>query len=165
MIVRREDPADRDAISRVHREAFDGHLEARLVERLREEEKDRYGPSLVAEVDGRAVGHLLLTRVGLVGDAPRQVLALIPMGVLPDHQRRGIGSALIRAAQEEAELPIVLLGHVDFYSRFGFAPATPYGMRSTYDDTGDHWMVWFPPGIDPAAWAGEVVYPPAFDGV
>ncbi len=165
MIVRREGPADREAISRVHREAFDGRLEARLVERLREEENDRYGPSFVAEVDARVVGHLLLTRVDVVGGAPRQVLALAPMAVLPDHQRRGIGSALIRAAQKAAERPIVLLGHVDFYTRFGFAPAMPFGIRSIYDDAGDHWMVWFPPGIEPAAWTGTVVYPPAFDGV
>jgi putative acetyltransferase len=109
MLIRAETTADVAPIHAVNVAAFPTNAEADLVERVRS--SDAFIPelSLVAELDpdpegrpGRIVGHLLLSRVAIAGlDEP--ILALAPMAVVPDHQRRGIGSALVRAGLDVAE--------------------------------------------------------------
>jgi putative acetyltransferase len=88
--------------------------------------------SLVAEVDGRIDGHVMLSYVQLEG-ASRRVLELGPMSVEPERQRTGIGSALVREALRRAEPrdePLVLvLGHPSYYPRFGFRPAAELGIH------------------------------------
>lgn len=94
--------------------------------------------SLVAEVGGRVVGHVIVAPTDLRGhpenlEQPRRVLLLGPLSVLPEWQRQGIGSALmravLRAARGRPEPMVVLWGHADYYPRFGFRPATEFGLR------------------------------------
>ncbi|MET7375769.1 GNAT family N-acetyltransferase [Micromonospora arida] len=138
MLIRRETPADVDAIRAVHSAAFakanggDGiPVEATLVDALRADEGWLPAYSLVAtDSDGQVVGHVVATR-GRVGGAP-VALGLGPLGVLPDWQRRGVGGALMHAvlgaADARDEPLVVLLGHPDYYPRFGFRPAVELGV-------------------------------------
>ena len=163
MTIRAERPGDEEAIRAIHLEAFDGSVEARLVDRLRAEEPDRYGPSLVAEIAETVVGHVLLTRVDVRGARANEVLSLAPLGVVPGHQRRGVGSALVQEGLRQADVPVVLVGDPRYYRRFGFEHAAR--IRSVFDTAGEDWMVWFPPGSDPEAFVGRVEHPAAFDEV
>jgi putative acetyltransferase len=126
--VRTENPDDARAIDVVHISAFGGEAEAQLVSELRASGAYNRELSLVAELGGRLVGHVLLTRVPLrKGGTEKQVLALGPMSVVPSQSHRGIGSELIQAsiglAREKGYGSIVVLGHPEFYKRFGFVPA------------------------------------------
>jgi putative acetyltransferase len=160
--IRGEEPGDAAAIAEVLGDAFGGRTEARLVERLRSEHADGYGPSLVAELDGAIVGHALLSRVGLVERPDLGLLALAPVGVLPTCQGLGIGSALVGRALELAAHPVVVVGEPAWYRRLGFEPAAPAGLVPPWPDLGDAWMVWFPEGVGRGAYRGEVVYPAPF---
>lgn len=136
MELRPEDPADHEAVEEVHRQAFgdDGEHVATLTRDLRGLVTPTCGLSLVAVEDDRIVGHVLFTRSIL--DAPERlvdVLVLSPVGVLPAHQRTGVGSALIRRGLELADVqgaPAVFLeGSPGYYPRFGFRPGEPLGFR------------------------------------
>lgn len=126
--VRPETAEDIRAIDVVHISAFGGEAEARLVSALRESATYNRELSLVAELGGRIVGHVLLTRVPLRKDGTeKNVLALGPMSVVPSQSHRGIGSELINAAinlaREKGYGTIVVLGHPEYYKRFGFVHA------------------------------------------
>ncbi len=122
--IRTEMRHDRDAIAGLLTTAFGGPDEARLVDMLRRDE--HLAASLVAEADGTLVGHIALSPIA--ADIP--ALALAPVAVHPAMQGRGIGSALIRAAQEAfADHAIIVLGDPGYYGRFGFTRAdlaSPY---------------------------------------
>ncbi len=166
MIVRPETPADHEGVARLLTDAFGGPAEARLVELLRS--PDVYVPelTLVAEVDGEVVGHILFSRVR-VGDV--SALALAPMAVAPAHQRSGVGTALARAALERAsgrpEAAVIVLGHPEYYPRFGFVPASRFGIEPPWPDIPDDAFLVLPlPGYTEAC-RGVVVYLPAFEAV
>ncbi|HEX2774434.1 MAG TPA: N-acetyltransferase [Micromonosporaceae bacterium] len=134
MDIRLEQPDDHDACAVVHRRAFGDHgdVVARLVDALRQDDPDAL--SLVAETNGGVVGHVLFSR-GLL-DAPRRLVpvqVLSPLAVLPEQQRRGVGSALIRAGLHLLDargVPLVFLeGDPRYYSRAGFAPGGDRGFR------------------------------------
>jgi len=131
---RPERPGDEPAIDDVVERAFGERRVADLVAGLRASPDWIDGLSIVAEDAGRLVGHILFTRSLL--DAPRRlvdVLVLSPVSVAPDHQRRGIGSALIghglRQVAGRPEPLVFLEGSPTFYRRFGFEPAGPHGFR------------------------------------
>jgi len=121
--VRDEAPADVGAIHAVVASAFGRSDEARLVDALRAAGKATI--SLVADHDGRVVGHVLFSPVTLAG-AP-SASGLAPLAVVPPMQRRGIGGALVRAGLDRcraAHRPfVVVLGSPDYYGRFGFLAA------------------------------------------
>jgi putative acetyltransferase len=164
--VRSERASDHDAIRQVNELAFEQPTEADLVDALRD--SDAWLPefSLVAEETGAVVGHALFTAARL--DSGVEVLSLGPMAVLPGHQRSGIGGAMIRAGLERAratEYPLVaVLGHAEYYPRFGFEPASAYGISTPYDVPDEFWMILPLPAYDPGI-RGQIVYPPAFDSV
>jgi putative acetyltransferase len=128
--VRLERLEDREASVEVERAAFESEAEAAIVVAVRDEDGSF---ALVAEQDGRVVGHVQLSRAwaGATG-----ILALGPIGVLPDRQGEGIGRALIEATVAEArsrgEVAVMLLGDPAFYPRFGFEPASRYGLRNPF---------------------------------
>jgi putative acetyltransferase len=141
VLVRREQTTDIPGIGEIHRAAFAGELEAGLVTALRASDAWLPPLSLVAEVDDRVVGHVVCTRAH-VGDVP--VLGLGPLGVAPAVQKSGIGSALMHAVLGAAdamdEPVVVLLGHTDYYPRFGFAPAGRFGITPPNPEWGDHFQ-------------------------
>ena len=125
---------DWPAIPEVHRAAFGDHGDdvARLAQELHDR-VDLYEPDLsfVAEEDGQVVGHVMNTWSEIEGSDAR-VLQFSPLGVLPDHQRRGHGSALVRASLDavraRGEPLLVLEGDPKFYGRFGFVRADELGL-------------------------------------
>ncbi|MET1034696.1 MAG: N-acetyltransferase [Arthrobacter sp.] len=129
--TRAERPSDVPAIHDINVAAFETPAEADLVDALRADVSWIEGLSMVAtDARDRPVGHALLTRCH-IGDVP--ALCLAPCAVLPAHQRAGAGSAAIRAAlhaaQERGEHFVVVLGHPDYYPRFGFRRASEAGIR------------------------------------
>ena len=162
--TRAEQPGDELAIGEIARAAFPGDAEAGLVEALRADPAAWIdGLSTVAvAADGSLVGHALLTRCH-VGGSP--ALALAPCAVLPECQRRGAGSAAIRgalnAARGRGENLVVVLGHAEYYPRFGFTPAAEHGISAPVPVPEEAFMVL---SLDPEreAPAGTVEYPGAF---
>jgi putative acetyltransferase len=141
--IRDERPGDEAAIFAVNEGAFGQPAEARLVDALRA--ADAAVVSLVAEVDGEIVGHILFSEVTL--DPPRGVadtIALAPVAVRPGLQRGGIGSALIEEGLRRcAKLgygAAVLLGHPSYYPRFGFLPAHRFGLRCEFPSPPEAFM-------------------------
>ena len=131
--IRAERPEDIASIRDVNRRAFGQNQEADIVDALR-----RNGAallSLVAILDGQVVGHIMYSPIS-VGIATTGA-ALGPMAVLPEYQRQGIGGRLIEAGSQklkEAGYPfIIVLGHALYYPRFGFKPASMYGILCEWE--------------------------------
>jgi putative acetyltransferase len=166
IIVRPELPGDRDAIRRVNELAFEGSVEADIVDALRDSDAWLASLSLVAEDGTGIVGHALFSLVRL--DSGPELLSLGPMAVLPERQRMGVGSALVRRGVRHArgtEYPlVVVLGHPDYYPRFGFRPARQYEIETPYDAPDEAWMALRLPAYDDRV-RGTVLYPPAWDSV
>ena len=148
VLIRREVPADIEAIDAVHRQAFafaapDGGepVEVALVHALRADAGWVPALSLVASVNGGVVGHVVCSQ-GALGDAP--ALGLGPIGVPPDVQRSGVGRALMHAvlgAADALDYPLVaLLGHLDYYPQFGFVPASELGILAPDPAWGDYFQ-------------------------
>ncbi|MGW2937103.1 GNAT family N-acetyltransferase [Streptomyces sp. NPDC055722] len=136
MELREERPGDSEPVRDIDLRAFGEHglVVADLVDTLRQTITPADGLSLVAESDGRIVGHVMFTRSLL--DAPRrlvEVQVLSPLAVMPEHHKRGIGSALVRHGLKilaERSVPLVFLeGDPGYYSRFGFTPGGDQGFR------------------------------------
>ncbi|GAA3059838.1 N-acetyltransferase [Actinocorallia glomerata] len=129
------DPADAAAVRRITRAAFETSAEADLVDALRQDPAWIPGLSMLALTpEGEPVGHALLTRCH-IGEMP--ALALAPCSVAPVHQRTGAGSAATRAglgaARDLGEDAVVVLGHPEYYPRFGFERASSHGIRVGFD--------------------------------
>ncbi len=160
--VRPEVAKDVEGIRKVHIAAFPTAAEADLVERLRDDHDSEI--SLVAEQAGWIVGHVLLSRMQVGGDGvPIFALGLAPVAVLPEQQRTGIGSMLIRGAlalaREAEEEMIFVLGDTDYYGRFGFSAAIAAPFASPY--AGPYLMALaLNDMVMPAS--GQAAYAPAF---
>jgi putative acetyltransferase len=132
--IRPETPADIAAVREVHLAAFPTDAESRLVDALRA--SGRAIVSLVAEVRGEVLGHVLLSPVELDPKGPLRGAGLAPVAVLPGHQRRGIGGALIRAGLARCAALgldfVVVLGDPGYYGRFGFRRASDLGLGNEY---------------------------------
>ncbi|HEY2175686.1 MAG TPA: N-acetyltransferase [Mycobacteriales bacterium] len=162
MFVRPEIPGDRVDVRTVHTAAFGRSAEADLVDSLRATEGWLPSLSLVAEQDGTIVGHVLFSDVLLAG---RPVLSLAPLGVHPDHQRAGIGSALVRTGLAIAERTdrglVVVLGNPAYYGRFGFLASGAQGVIDPFQGPDGHFQLRRLPGYK-AGLIGTVIYPPVF---
>lgn len=134
LAIRAEAPADREAIRALHRAAFGGEGEARLVDALHDERAVVL--SLVVEENGHLAGHILYSRLTL--DPPHAgASSLAPVAIAPEHQKRGIGSRLIGEAHRmlaaSGEKIVFVLGDPAFYGRFGFSAAAAKPFRTPYD--------------------------------
>lgn len=164
MRIRPEQPGDKQSIRAVHIGAFESEAEADLVDQLRANASPLL--SLVA-TRGTVVGHLLCSPVTCNAAPAIKIMGLAPMAVLPEHQRTGIGSALVREAvercREESYDAIVVLGHPTYYPRFGFRPASRFAIHSIYDAPDEAFMALelVPGSLQHAS--GEVQYHPVFD--
>ena len=142
MQIRPEQTNDLTAIREVNLSAFEGTTEADLVDALRKQVRPIV--SMVADDDGAIVGHILFSPVTLSSLPDLRIMGLAPMAVLPDRQRKGVGSALARAGitacRDLGYEAVVVLGHAEYYPRFGFVPASRFGLRSEYDVPDDVFM-------------------------
>ena len=135
--IRHETPEDRQAIWTVNRSAFESDAEANLVDALRD--GGYVEVSLVAEIDDEIVGHILFSRVAIITKVGTvEALSLAPMAVLPSRQRQGIGSRLVEAGLEACRdqgfKMVVVLGHPDFYPRFGFSAELARSLENPFGD-------------------------------
>lgn len=134
VLIRPEQPNDHRAVFGLNVAAFDSASEAKLVDRLRNE--CEVFISLVAIDDQNIMGHIFFSPVILVSDDKAKIFGLGPMAVAPVHQRQGVGSALLRTGLDQCRKiggkAVVVLGHPDFYPRFGFVPASQFGIGSDF---------------------------------
>src|SRR5262249_2921486 len=140
--IRHEAPAAHEAARHVNRLAFGRDDEAGIVDALRTGGYSRV--SLVAEVGGRVVGHVLFGDLPILTDGGTvAALSLAPMAVLPEFQRQGIGSALVQkgleACRDQGHRIVVVLGHPDFYPRFGFSVSLAERLSNPFHG-GEAWM-------------------------
>lgn len=144
VIIRAETIEDQPAVRRVNELAFAGPSEAFLVDALR----DKATPtiSLVATLDEKVVGHIFFSPVTIESEETAfTAMGLAPMAVLPTHQNQGVGSLLVQEGLSECSRLghdiVVVLGHPNFYPRFGFQPASSKGLRCEYDVADEVFMV------------------------
>jgi len=141
--IRPEKHDDIEAVSIVTAQAFGRQVEADLVNRLREH--GRAVVSLVAELEGCVVGHILFSPATVEsGSSGFEIMCLAPVSVLPAYQRQGIGSALVRAGLDECRRLgyeiVVLVGHPEYYPRFGFVRANALGLECEFEAPDEAWM-------------------------
>ena len=144
LTIRPETPEDGASIRHVNQEAFGQDQEADLVDRLRK--RGVLTISLVAVQNGAIVGHIAFSPVEITsGKSSCEALALAPMAVLPPHQNKGIGSQLVIAGLQECRRLgheiVVVLGHPNYYPRFGFVPARPEGIQCEFEAPDEAWMI------------------------
>jgi putative acetyltransferase len=139
--IREERPSDVTAIRDLNQRAFEQAQEANIIDALRD--NGAVLLSLVATLNGRVVGHVLYSPIS-VGDEATGA-ALGPMAVHPEHQRQGIGSQLVEAGnrrlQEEGCPFVLVVGHASYYPRFGFRPASTFGILCEWEVPDDVFMV------------------------
>jgi putative acetyltransferase len=168
LAIRPEQPKDYPTVFEIHHRAFGRLEEAELVEKLRSVADPQI--SLVAELDGQVVGHIFFSPVTIEGENSSFVaLGLAPMAVWPGLQNRGIGSQLVRVGLETARksghTAVVVLGHRDYYPRFGFEVASRKGLRCEFPAPDEAFLV---VELEPEALHGRsglVKYLPAFSSV
>jgi putative acetyltransferase len=132
--IRFETTTDIRVVHALNRAAFATRAEADLVDALRASAQPIV--SLVADDAGTIVGHILFSPVTLTGHQNLRIMGLAPMAVDPARQRQGIGSALVRdgldCCRQIGSAAVVVLGHAAFYPRFGFVPASRFGIACEY---------------------------------
>ena len=136
IVIRQEQSGDQPGIRQVNEQAFGQPQEADLVDKLRQNCPQVH--SLVADSDGEIVGHILFSPVQIDNvNVKIEGMGLGPMAVLPNLQRQGIGIVLVNTGLENLRKEgcpfVVVLGHPDYYPRFGFQPASDYGLRCIWD--------------------------------
>ncbi len=147
LTVRPAGDGDRAAVLDIERRAFDSDTEARLVDDLLADRTARPLISLIAERNGRPVGHVLFTAISLGEGNLASASILAPLAVVPEAQRSGVGTALVRdglarLADERCDV-VLVLGDPAYYGRFGFVPARGFGIRAPYplpETWNDAWM-------------------------
>ncbi|MCZ6506758.1 MAG: N-acetyltransferase [Acidobacteria bacterium] len=167
MLIRAEREEDRVAVRAVNESAFETSAEAHLVAALRDQARPVI--SLVAEEAGAVFGHIMFSPVVLPEHPELAMMGLAPMAVSPERQRQGIGSALVRAGLEECKQlacgAVVVLGHPEYYPRFGFTPAMRFGIGCEYEVPDEVFMlVELRPGYL-AEVSGKVKYHAAFSNL
>lgn len=143
LVVREEVAADFERIDEVNCLAFPTDAEARLVRLLREQARPFV--SLVAIDASAVVGHIAFSPVRLASKEPIFVMGLGPMSVVPERQRRGVGGRLVEAGIHECRRlgvqALVVLGHIDYYPKFGFLPASRWDVKCEYDVPDEAFML------------------------
>ena len=133
--IRDETDADIAEVYALNRAVFEQAGEANLVDRLRGLAEPKI--SLVAVIDGEVVGHIFFSPMSLNDHSDLNLMGLAPLAVAPQQQNRGIGSALIEAGLQQCMQlgcgAVSVLGHSGYYPKFGFKPASKYGISSDYD--------------------------------
>ena len=142
--IRPETPKDFDSIRYVNEQAFGQKAEAAIVDKLRN--RDALTISLVATMENEVVGHIAFSPVVIESKCTSfEAIALAPMAVLPAYQHKGIGSQLVQTGLEECRRLgheiVVVLGHPDYYPRFGFVPSKQRGIDCEFEVPDEAWMI------------------------
>ena len=164
--IRPETPTDYPTIYSINEKAFGQINESELIEKLRQ--GDAFIPqlSLLASFNGQTVGHILFSRITIEGTEKHSSLALAPMSVLPAFQKQGIGKELVTAGLEKAkalgEGSVIVLGHQEYYPKFGFQPASRWNIHCPFEVPDSAFMALelVPGGLEGVE--GTVVYDEAF---
>jgi predicted N-acetyltransferase YhbS len=173
IIIRKETPEDYCWVVELTEKAFEtleisDHNEGKLVDKLRKSTNFISELSLVAEFNDQIVGHILFTPAIIDnGQQKFQSLILAPVSVLPEFQKQGIGGQLIRAGHQKAvELGFhsaILLGHPEYYPRFGYKPASTWGIKTHYELPSDDVFMAVELTVGALTGvSGMVVFPPEF---
>lgn len=169
--IRTENEADYEQVYQVNYTAFGNReYEAELVERIRDTPYFVPQLSLVAELEGEIVGHILLSLAKVVdGEVRHEVIALAPIAVKPAYQKQGIGKQLIQEGLKRCEelgySIVLLIGHPTYYPKFGFKPARQYGLElKQFEVSDDVFMVYELRENELQRIQGELKYPAAFFG-
>ncbi|RYD05773.1 GCN5 family acetyltransferase [Desulforamulus aquiferis] len=165
--IRPEDKDDYPAVFNVNLKAFNKSIEPNLVEAIRKSENYIPELSLVAILNNMVVGHILFSTIAIETDNGNiPVLSLAPLAVLPEYQNRRIGSKLIEQGLESCRRLgykiVIVVGHPNYYPRFGFLPARSLGLEASFDVPDEAFMVL---ELSPGALTnikGTVKYPPEF---
>jgi putative acetyltransferase len=167
MTIRPEKTEDIPEIRIVNERAFGSPAEANLVDALRRNGKATI--SLVADDEGSVVGHILFSPVTIQSnDTELTGVGLAPLAVVPERQNQRIGSMLVeqglRRCREEGRRFVVVLGHPDYYPRFGFVPARRFNIKSEYNVADEVFMAMELQKGALQNRAGIVKYQPEFGG-
>ena len=168
--VRNQEPKDREQVFDLNCNAFPTSDEAKLVDSLRSSGTGEIVISLVAVHDNSVVGHILFTEVIVEGaSANGSLLGLGPMSVQPEMQNLGIGSRLVLQGLQECRTrgigAVFVLGHAEYYSRFGFNSAATHGLHYKGDEFAPYFMVLeLRPGVL-STLTGQVNYRAEFERV
>ncbi|MDA3905592.1 MAG: N-acetyltransferase [Bacteroidales bacterium] len=145
IVIRKENKKDYPEVYKLNLQAFNQITEPELVDRHRE--SDRFIPelSLIAEIDNKICGHILFTKIYIQSEGiNKESLALAPMAVLPDFQNQGIGKQLIKSGLEKAAnigfKSVVVIGHAEYYPKFGFKPALSFDITAPWEVPNDVFM-------------------------
>ncbi|WP_335871474.1 GNAT family N-acetyltransferase [Bacillus sp. 2205SS5-2] len=170
MNIRTEQPQDIDQITTITNAAFKGEGEAKLISLIRE--SDYFIPelSLVTEEDGEVIGHILFSKIFIQTNASKvSTLALAPMSVSPEKQRQGIGQQLVRAGLQTAKKlgcqHVFVLGHPEFYPKFGFTPSVEFSITPPFPVGPEYFMAIELQRGSLSEVAGQIVYSPPFSAL
>jgi len=173
IIIRQETQDDYSWVIELTEKAFEtleisDHNEGKLVDTLRKANTFIEELSLVAELNGQIVGHILFTPIIINnGEQQFQSLVLAPVSVLPAFQKQGIGAELSLAGHQKAKelgfQSVILIGHPEYYPRFGYKPASTWGIKTHYELPSDD--VFMAVELTEGALSnvsGMVIFPPEF---
>lgn len=173
VMIRKETNEDFNETELVVKKAFENaeysdQSEHLLVDKLRKSDAFITELSLVAEVNHEIVGHSLLTKLKIKNsDKEYESLALAPVSILPEYQKQGLGSQLIeeslKIARELGYTSVIVLGHHEYYPKFGFKPASAYGIKAPFEVPNESFMAVELRDGSLENVRGTVVYPPAFN--
>lgn len=135
--IRQEVKEDYKRVYEINKMAFGREVESKLIEKIRQGPNFVPELSLVAEKDNEIVGHILFSKIKIEGESEYETLMLAPIAVIPELQKQGIGGKLIKKGIEKAiELgfdSIIVVGHKDYYPKFGFQKASKWGIKCPFE--------------------------------
>lgn len=169
--IRQELTSDYNSIYEINKLAFEQDDEARLVDLLRKGSAFVPELSLVAEINGEVIGHILFTKILILGDTGIEFesLSLAPMAVHPKSQKQGVGGKMIYAGIEKAKSlgysSVFVLGHPLYYPKFGFQPASKWNVKAPFNVPEEAFMAieLIEDGLKDVS--GTVKYPKEFESV
>lgn len=171
--IRQEEHKDIEAIYDLIKSAFMRNNESEVVGRLRHGNSFIPELSLVALLENKIVGHILFTKIDIVSDdgTRHESLALAPLSVSPEYQRQGIGGILVKhgleAAKQAGSKSVIVLGHENYYTKFGFISTQRWNIRYPFDDipTSAFMGIELEAGALARISSGRVEYPKEFESV